>query len=209
MPFSRFWDITKSLYEGITVWPGDIPFERKARQTKKAENLWSNSDLHMSCHTGTHMDAPRHVFEKGGDINSFPLAVLVGACRVVEIEAERIDKKQVQQIDPIFGERILFKTLNCNRENDDDFREDFIHFDGEGAKELVKSQVVLIGIDGPSVDAFGAENSPAHIAFCDAGIAIVENIDLHEVEPGSYTLICLPLKMEGSDGSPVRAILAR
>lgn len=209
MPFSRFWDITKSLHEGITVWPGDIPFERKVKKQKKGKNKWSNSELRMSCHTGTHMDAPRHVFENGADINSFPLAVLVGACRVVEIGTELIDKTQIQILDPLFGERILFQTSNSGKEEIEDFREDFVHFDGEGALELVESQVVLIGTDGPSVDAYGDKKCPAHTAFCDAGIAVVENLVLDDVEPGSYTLICLPLKMAGSDGSPVRAILAR
>lgn len=209
MPFSRFWDITLPLATGMMNWPGDTPFSRTVRTTKKGDQLWSNSEIKLGCHAGTHMDAPRHVFESGGDINSIPLAVLLGECRVVETTSSMVGLEEVEAIRPRPGERVLFKTLNTELFSDGNFHKKFIHFDEDGASALVRSQVVLAGIDGPSVDGFGDKHSPAHTAFCSAGIAVVENLYLVDVDPGEYFLICLPMKLEGSDGAPVRAILAR
>ena len=209
MPFSRFWDITMTLSDDIFVWPGDTPFSRTVRQSRRGDQTWSNSEIQMGLHTGTHMDAPRHVFEKGGDVNSIPLATLVGACRVVEVNTEIIDESQIIHILPQPGERILFKTANSELFSDGQWHDSYIRFDEKGAQALVESQVILVGIDGPSVDPHKAESHPAHTAFCEAGIAVVENLVFREVEPGDYTLICLPMKIDGSDGAPVHAILGR
>jgi len=209
MPFSRFWDISMSLSNGIWVWPGDTEFVRKVRTNKKGDQSWSNSEICMGCHTGTHMDAPRHVFQQGGDVNSIPLAMLIGECRVVEIISDTIGAQDISSIAPSSGERILFKTANTRLFSDGKFHEQYVHFEEDAAKTLVESQVVLVGTDGPSVDPYAKKFNPAHTAFCEAGIVVLENLVLHEVEPGKYTLICLPMKLEGSDGAPVRAILAR
>lgn len=209
MTFSRFWDVSMSLIQGMSVWPGDTAFTRTVRTEIKGEQVWSNSDLHMGCHTGTHMDAPRHVFQKAGDVNTVPLAILIGQCRVVLIDGPVIDREAIARIAPESGERILFKTFNSEADDNGSFNETYVHFDKAAAEALVEAQVVLVGTDGPSVDAFGQDDCYAHLAFCDAGIALVENLVLREVEPGDYTLICLPMKLEGSDGAPVRAILAR
>lgn len=155
------------------------------------------------------MDAPRHVFENGSDVNSFPLSTLVGECRVVEVPDEIIEKHHIERINPKFGERILFKTANSELFSDEKFHESFVVFGKDAAEILEQAQVVLIGTDGPSVDPYNAEEFPAHCIFCEAGIAVIENLYLGDVEPGNYNLICLPMKIAGSDGAPVRAILAR
>jgi arylformamidase len=209
MPFSRFWDISKTLKNEMVVWPEDTPFNRSVRKSTRGGRTWSNSEMTLGCHTGTHLDAPRHLFEHGGDINSIALSTLIGTCRVVEINESLILADQITALAPAWGERILFKTANSEILKDETFHKDYVSFDGGAALALVESQVVLVGIDGPSVDPYKSDTHPAHTVFCETGIAVVENLDLADVEPGPYTLICLPLKLEGADGSPVRAILAR
>lgn len=209
MEFSRFWDISMPLKDGMMVWPGDPPFKRTARKKKKKDQTWTNSTMKVGCHTGTHMDAPRHVFPHGGDVNSIPLATLIGECRVVEIIPGVIGAEEIAQIEPKPGERLLFKTANSGLFDGTEFHEEYVYFNDEAAQALVDAQVVLIGTDGPSVDPYGTDDCPAHTAFCESGVAVIENLVLRSVEPGPYSLICLPLKLDGADGAPVRAILAR
>jgi arylformamidase len=209
MPYSRFWDVTATLHNKMAVWPGDPPFKRVARTKKHNGQAWTNSTLSTGCHVGTHMDAPRHVFKHGGDVNTIPLSTLVGTCRVVEVAGEVIDAGLIAAICPGFGERLLFRTANSSLFSDGEFHEDFVSFDAGAAQALVDAQVVLVGIDGPSVDPIDGPEFPAHNAFCEAGIAVIENLALLDVEPGAYDLICLPMKIDGADGAPVRAILAR
>jgi len=197
------------LAMGMMSWPGDTPFLHKVRKTRKGDQKWSNSEITLGCHTGTHLDAPRHLFETGGDTNSIPLAILIGECRVIEIGSPIIGVEEVEAAAPLAGERIIFKTSNSALFHDGNFHESFVHINGKGAGRLVDAQIVLVGTDGPSVDEYGSEKSPAHMAFCTAGIGIIENLLLADVEPGEYTLICLPMKLEGADGAPVRAILAK
>ena len=67
----------------------------------------------------------------------------------------------------------------------------------------------LLGLDLPSVDPIEAKKLTNHYALAAARIAIVESLDLSEVEAGIYHLSALPLKIAGGDAGPVRAILWR
>jgi len=70
-------------------------------------------------------------------------------------------------------------------------------------------QVKLIGLDLPSVDSIDAKKLVNHYALAAANVAIVESLDLSEVEPGTYHFSALPLRISGGDAGPVRAILWR
>jgi arylformamidase len=75
------------------------------------------------------------------------------------------------------------------------------------AEWLGKRDVKLLGLDLPSVDAIDAKILVNHHALAAAGIAIVESLDLSEVEAGTYHFSALPLRISGGDAAPVRAIL--
>jgi hypothetical protein len=113
-------------------------------------------------------------------------------------------------LDPRPGERLLFRTRNSPRcwEVAPRFVEDFVHLSTEGARWLAERKPALVGIDYLSVGGFhqGAE---AHQALLGAGVWIIEGLDLTAVEPGDYDLVCLPLRLEGADGAPARALLRR
>ena len=72
---------------------------------------------------------------------------------------------------------------------------------------LASHGVRLVGVDTPSVDMFDSKDLPAHNRCLAHGIAILEGLVLNEVPPDEYELIALPLKLEGFDASPVRAVL--
>ena len=134
-------------------------------------------------------------------------ATYSGPCQVVEVRKARGELIQPADFADVMirAKRALFKTGSFPDPNH--FNEDFVAFSGESIDELASRGVVLVGIDTPSIDAFHTKALPAHHATTRAGMAILEGIVLDAVEPGLYELIAIPLKLEGADASPVRALL--
>jgi arylformamidase len=65
----------------------------------------------------------------------------------------------------------------------------------------------LVGIDYLSIQLFNDADPLTHRTLLEAGIIILEGLNLRDVRPGFYQLICLPLKLAGSEGAPARAVL--
>jgi arylformamidase len=165
------------------------------------------SRLELGVHTGTHVDAPLHFFEGGSAAEELPLEPLVGRAYVADGSAIEgpIDGLALSACGiPPGAERVLLKTRNGRLWDRDDFTRDFVRLDGAGARLLVQMGIRLIGIDYLSIG-----DQDAHRALLDAGVVAVEGLDLRAVDPGWYELICLPLKVVGSDGAPARALLRR
>ena len=167
--------------------------------------MGNNSTIHMGVHTGTHMDAPRHVFIDGITIDKMPLDDAIGPARVIEIiDTEAIKAEELKQYKFKRGERILFKTRNSERcWKTDTFIPDFTYIAEDAAQLLADAHVKLVGIDYLSVGGPGA----THRILLGAGIWLLEGLNLSAVGPGNYDLICLPLKLVQTEGSPVRAVL--
>jgi arylformamidase len=126
---------------------------------------------------------------------------------VVAVDAERaITAKHVAALDLAGDTRVLFKTRNSRLLHQPVFDPGFAAFSVEAAAALVARGVKLVGLDYLSV-ASAEEQVPVHRAFLDHGVAVLEGIDLSEVAPGRYELICLPVKLRGADGAPCRAVL--
>jgi arylformamidase len=161
--------------------------------------------LELGCHTGTHVDAPVHFIEGAPGAEELPLDPLVGEAVVVDataldgpIDAEALRSCSV----PEGAERVLLKTRNGRLWAREEFTRDFIRLDGAGARWLVDRGVRLIGLDYLSIG-----DQEAHRVLLGAGVVPLEGIDLRDVEPGWYELLCLPLKVVGADGAPARALL--
>jgi len=165
------------------------------------------SAVDLGAHTGTHVDAPNHFLDGAGGVDTVALAPLIGPAVVVDATAvdKTLDAAAVAAAGvPAGAERVLFKTRNSQLWEQDEFSEDFVSFDASGARALLDAGVRLVGIDYLSVGDPGA-----HRALLGADVAVVEGLDLRAVEPGPYQLVCLPLKLVGSDGGPARAVLLR
>jgi len=165
--------------------------------------------MSMGMHTGTHMDAPIHFLQDGKGIDQIPLTAAIGQARVIEIsDTESIKPGELEPHEIGRGERILFKTRNSPRcWQTNDFVEDFVFISHEAAQYLAERQVQLVGVDYLSVGGFRVDGVETHAALLQAGIWIIEGLNLSQVQAGTYQLICLPLKIVGSDGSPARALL--
>jgi arylformamidase len=165
------------------------------------------SAVDLGAHTGTHVDAPNHFLDGAGGVETVALEPLIGPAVVVDATAvdKTLDAAAVAAAGvPTGAERVLFRTRNSQLWEQEEFNEDFVSFDASGARALLDAGVRLVGIDYLSIGDPGA-----HRALLGADVAVVEGLDLRAVEPGPYQLVCLPLKLVGSDGGPARAVLLR
>lgn len=205
----KIYDISQTLREGMSVWPGDPPF-RQHRIQQIQKNAASNvTALEMGVHTGTHIDVPLHLNPSGLDAACVPVGPFLGSARVFSVSVNQcIRAEDLSTMDWKDVERALFKTRSGNSPGSS-FEKGFIYVHEDAAEFLVNQGILLVGTDAPSVDAFESTELPAHRALLGNGIAILESACLEGVPEGDYELICLPLKLSGSDGSPVRAILRK
>ena len=198
-------DISVPLREGMVVFAFENNMQIERRYSMERGDMGNNSSIHMGVHTGTHMDAPRHVLANGQTIDQMPLSDAIGPARVIEIRDHKaIKAEELKQYKFKRGERILFKTLNSQRcWKTDTFIADFVYITEDAAQLLADSGVRLAGIDYLSVGGPGA----THRILLGAGIWLLEGLDLSAVGVGNYNLICLPLKLVRTEASPVRAVL--
>jgi len=188
----------------MIIYPGNPVVSLK--QLRGATSV--HSEITMGSHTGTHVDAPRHVFRNGKGIDSADLKKMVGECRVLDmthvkkgISINDLKKEQIRN-----RERILVKTKNSKR-GFKKFRNDYIYLEGDAAEFLAQKRVNLFGIDYISVKQKGSSDNRAHTELLKRGIVIFEGLDLSNVKPGAYYFVGLPLNFKGLDGAPARAIL--
>ena len=201
------YDVTVPLTSELPVYPGDPPFELEPLQ-RAGVDAFSLSRISLATHTGTHVDAPAHFVPGGATVDALPPEILIGKARVVEILArERIDRADLEAQDLRDDLRILLKTRMSGQMQKPEFQEDHVYISGDAAAYVAQAGLKLIGFDYLSIDRYGAADFPAHHALLEAGVVIVEGLDLSEVEPGEYDMTCLPLRLAGGDGAPARVIL--
>lgn len=168
------------------------------------------TNLSMSAHIGTHVDAPLHFIRNGKDVSSIQMNRMVGPARVIEIRnTELITVEEIIPHNITKGERILFRTVHSNADwSMEPFKRDYIYLSTGAAKYLVEKGVYTIGVDYLSVA--GEENGlEVHRLLLSHEILIIEGLNLRNVEPGNYEMICLPMKLEGADGAPARVIVKK
>lgn len=173
------------------------------------------SRLHLGTHTGTHVDAPFHFIQQGLTVDRLPLDILVGPALVLDLED--LPGLTIQPLDlaalhpPRSTTRLLLKTRNsylwADRQNE--FEQKYVHLDTKAAAWLVQRGIRLVGLDYLSVEAFASTTYKVHQTLLEAGLVVVEGLDLSAVPAGPCQLICLPLKIEGGDGAPARVVVTR
>jgi arylformamidase len=201
----RIHDISVPIRPGMIVYEGN-PGVHLERVDSIPDGAHANvSRLDLGVHTGTHVDAPLHFIEGAPGSESVELAPLVGPAVVVDAmsAAADLDERTLADLDiPPGAERVLLKTTNGRLWERDTFTRDFIRLTGDGARYLIARGVRVVGIDFLSIG-----DAEAHRELLGNGVIPVEGLDLRQVEPGEYQLVCLPLRLVGSDGAPARAVL--
>ncbi len=206
---ARFYDISLPISDDLIVYPGDPEIEIRPHSRIADGDDANVTRLSFGSHTGTHVDAARHFFDDAQTVDQMPLDRLVGPAQVVRLppEVRAIGEHELRAAGIAGAKRVLLRTGNEELLGRDTFREDFAHLTADGARYLLDAGVELVGIDYLSVEAPDAEEPVAHRTLLEREVVIVEGLDLREVPPGRYELICLPLRLAGLDGAPSRAVL--
>ena len=202
------YDISRKLRAGIATWPGDTPYQLE-RLLSISEGATVNlSSLHLSVHTGTHVDAPFHFLEAGAGAESLDLSVFWGKAQVVSVNKEHgpLIPEDFSHIYPLSAPRLLVHSAASHKESTV-FDTEIVYPSPELAAWLGEQGTLLYGTDAPSMDQVDSKELPGHHALFQHGISILEGLDLSKVPDGVYELVALPLSLEGADGSPVRAAL--
>jgi arylformamidase len=204
----KIYDVTMAISEDLVVYPGDPPIKIERKTSIGEGESKANVSLYsFGSHTGTHVDPPFHFIEDGLTVDRLPLDVLIGRARVVEVTAARIDEDVLAEFDFTPDVRVIFKTRNSYLWNRDGFVEEFVYITPGAARALVDYGIKVVGIDYLSVEKHGVVEPETHLTLLSAGTLIIEGLDLREVEPGDYEMICLPLKIKDGDGAPARVVL--
>lgn len=196
-------DISPTLHPGIAVWPGDVGFRRVVACSIADGATVDLSSIRTTVHVGAHTDAPNHYAKGGVGMAERDLGLYYGPVEIVDVDVARGGR--VAPVGRVRAPRVLFKTGTFP--NPDEFNEDFAALSVELIDDLAAQGVVLVGLDTPSIDPFSSKSLESHAAVFRNDMAILEGVVLDHVEPGLYTLIALPLKIDGADASPVRAVL--
>lgn len=210
MNTKRIYDISLPLSASLTKWPGHPDFELTQSKHLSRGDHATVSHIFTGAHAGTHVDAPAHFIQDGNLIDSLDLHLLIGDALVVDTgNAEAISSEVLEQASiPTGTKRLLFRTKNSKRwhDNVEEFTEAYVGLTETGAEWLISRGVKLVGTDYLSVASL-PENVPTHRRLLGAAIILVEGLNLYDIAPGNYTLICLPLKIAGAEGAPARVVL--
>lgn len=200
------YDITLPLRPEQPTWPGDSPFLIGINQSIAKGSLFNTTRFSLESHFATHIDAPYHFEENGITVDKIPMEVMIGPVLVHEVDTlDFIQPGHLPELSNI--ERIIFKTPNTHFIADTVFHTEYAAVGIEAAELLVHAGIKLVGIDYFSVETYYCEDYPVHHVFLRNNVILLEGVDLRQVPPGWYELLALPMKIQGADGSPVRAIL--
>lgn len=209
---ARIYDISLPISPRLLVWPGDPEVEVRSASRIAEGDAANVSRLSFSSHTGTHIDPQHHFIDGAAAVDQLPLEALVGQASVVDLSGcpGNIGSEELEGLGLESAvTRVLLKTKNSELWDSmpSTFPNDYTSLTPEGAEWMVERGMVLVGIDFLGIEARGAAGHPTHKTLLQAGVVIVEGLDLSSVAPGDYRLACLPLRIEGGDGAPARAIL--
>jgi arylformamidase len=202
-------DVSVTVRRGMPHWPDNPPIVLERVLDIGRGDACNVSRLAMGVHSGTHIDGPVHFFPEAVGLDEMPLTATMGEARVIEISHPgEITAEELQKHEPRPGERVLFRTSNSARcWQADSFVEDFVGISEQAAMLLAETRVRAVGVGYLSVGGYHADGARIHKILLQAGIWIIEGLDLSPVMGGRYEMICLPVKIQGSDGAPARAIL--
>lgn len=203
---AQMYDITPTMRPALQPWPGDSPLSREVLLELARGDAVTLSTMRCSVHLGAHADAPSHYGRDGRSIEHQPLDRYIGPCQLMHINAPRGVRIGVDHLTaPVTQPRLLLATGTFP--DPEIWNDDFAALEPALVDHLHEQGVVLVGIDTPSVDLMSSKDLPAHARFLAHDMAILEGLVLRDVPAGVYELIALPLKLEGFDASPVRAVL--
>jgi arylformamidase len=199
-------DITRPIRTNMTVWPGDDGVLVKRVRSISKESASNVSRVEAGVHIGTHVDAPLHFIPDGKSIDQLDINLFTGTVKVIDTGNEDIITRKMLP-DVINSKAVFFKTWYSDRSLDEPFDTNYTGLSLDAAQHLIESGVKVIGIDTLSIEKYKSGNYDVHKTLLGKEILIIEGLCLKGVSSGEYNYICMPLCIEGSDGSPARVML--
>jgi arylformamidase len=196
----KIYDITRRLSGDVVVYPGD----RVPRVTREDRGDYLISELVLSSHSGTHVDAPLHYLKAGMTVDTIPLEWLIGPVQVIDCSAGTglIGREELAALAPGMT-RVLIRTSFSGMET---FSSGFRGLSIDAAAYLADSGVRCIGTDTPSIEAYGGDGSLHRFLFAH-DMVVIELLALAGVPAGGYFMVALPLRLQDGDGAPARVVL--
>ncbi len=207
---TRLIDISLPLQPDLPTWPGDPTLQRERFLRMEDGTLANVSQLACCVHVGTHVDAPYHFVADGNTVEHLALDTLIGEAVVAHLpDVESVTAADLERLAlPAGRQRLLLRTHNSAlwAAGMAPFREEYVALTADAAQWVVDHGIRLIGVDYLSVQRYH-DGPRTHQILLEAEIIILEGLNLADVSPGTYELLCLPLKLVGSEGAPARAVL--
>jgi len=204
----RLHDISMTV-TSAPVWPGETRPKLDRVKSFAAGDGVEVSELSMCVHTGTHVDAPWHFVNGGTSIGEVGLARFIGPAQVIDVQGtNRIDVAELETAGILAGcKRLLLRTSNSRFSREPDFDKNYAALTPASAQWLRDRGIGLVGIDYASIEAFDEPDNLTHKILLEAGVVVLEGLDLSRIPAGCYELVCLPLKIGDAEAAPARAVL--
>jgi arylformamidase len=203
-------DISLAMDQQLLTWPSDPVYRLHKFASFESGKPCDASEVSMSVHTGTHIDAPAHFIQGGATMMAWKPEITCGPCRIVEIEhSTAITADELIPLNIKQGERVLFRTKNSDKIWwQQAFDESFIHIAPDAAALLAALKPACVGIDYLSVGSptTGVET---HQLLLGANIWLLESLNLTQVIPGTYELLFLPIHLSEAEAAPGRALIKK
>lgn len=206
-------DLTHPMGDGMPVYPGTEPpqFLEGSRYDRDG---FRETILRMHSHSGTHMDAPNHIFPSGKTLDAFPVSQFVGTAVVLDCSAKQAGEAITMQDLVAEWEAVkkadflLIHTGWSHLWGQPAYFENYPCLDFEVLDYLIRAQKKGVGLDVVGLDPVSDTSLARHKRLFETGeLVVIENlINLDQVGRGLFTFFALPLKFEKADGAPVRAI---
>lgn len=206
---SRIYDLSIPLRSGGLIYPGNPEVSIEPQQSMSKGAGANVSRISFGSHSGTHVDAGKHFFDDGQTVDQISLDLLVGPAILIAVDESlaAVGARDLEQHGLNGHKRVLIRTRNSGFLLDTEFHRDYTFLAPDGAEYLVSLGVELVGIDYLSIEQFHSGHHRTHRTLLEKDVVIVEGLHLSGPSPGEYELVCLPLRLEGLDGAPARAIL--
>ena len=206
----KIYDISMLIEPEMMVYKNKLSkkpvFENMANHEHDSSH---ETKLHMGIHSGTHIDMPLHMIEKGKTLDTFDFKRLICDCKVFDLSRlsmPMIRESDINDLSIKKDDFIIFKTKNSFHDKKKGFDYDFVYVEESAARFLRKAKVNGVGIDALGIERAQADHM-THKLLLQDDIIILEGLELKDVKQGEYQLIALPIKLKGVEGSWVRAVL--
>ncbi len=205
----RIYDISAPIRSGGVIYPGNPAIDITLSSAVAKGATANVSQIVMGSHTATHADASRHFFDDGQPVDEIPLERLIGPARLVVMgdDVRAVGEKDLRAAKVEGSQRVLIRTRNSRLMKQPEFVPDYTYIAPDAAEYLVSIGVELVGVDYLSIEQFHSGHHKTHRTLLAKDVVIIEGLALSEPPAGDYQLICLPLRLEGLDGAPARAVL--